>query len=74
MWEQTLDFTAFSLSSSPVEVSNVLDALGDVIEDKSNITVAGADLVQSKPAAMALEQDETTADVERGSVVHDGTG
>ena len=60
IWEQTLDFTVFSLSRSPVEVSNVLDALGEVIEDKSKITVLNMDVVQSKPGLMAIEQDETT--------------
>ena len=60
LWGQTFDFVCFSLSTSPAEVGDVLDALGDVMEDKSNITVTGATVVQVLPGPMALEQDERT--------------
>lgn len=60
LWSQTFDFVVFSLSTSSSEVGSVLDALGDVIEDKDNITVTGATVVQVLPGPMALEQDERT--------------
>ena len=59
-WQGTLDFTAFSLSTSPVQASNVIDALGDVIEDKTNMSVTGATLVSVIPRTSGIVQDETT--------------
>lgn len=60
IWGQTFDFLVYSLSKSPLEVGTVLDALGDVIEDKTKITVTGAELARSAPGAMRLFQDEDT--------------
>ena len=60
LWGQTFDFVCFSLSTSPAEVGDVLDALGDVIEDKDNISVTDATVVQVLPQTMALEQDTGT--------------
>ncbi len=60
LWQQTYDFIVYSLSTSPAEVADVLKALGDVMENKTNITVTGSTVVSAIPKLPVLEQDVDT--------------
>lgn len=59
-WDFTVDFVAFSQQDSPAEAGDIINAVGDVMEDKTNLTVAGAGVISSHPRTTGVTWDEGT--------------
>ncbi len=59
-WDFTVDFVVFSQSESSEEAGDVIKAVGEVIEDKTNLTVTGANVISSHPRTTGVEWDPDT--------------